>query len=144
MIINVALHFYSLFFLFFLLNRYGFHKVNKSPRGSKGGIENQLWEFSHPKFTRDRPDRLDDIKRKPIESDMTRRESGDIHAHLQLVQMQQSDMAKQIQNLQANLSEALLELSESRRKQAIQQHMMKNMMDFMKHQQNYQGIFLNF
>ncbi|OAD70908.1 heat shock factor-type transcription factor, partial [Phycomyces blakesleeanus NRRL 1555(-)] len=43
---------------------YGFHKVNKSPRGHRTLAENQIWEFSHPKFMRGRPDLLDEIKRK--------------------------------------------------------------------------------
>ncbi|OAD01031.1 heat shock factor-type transcription factor, partial [Mucor lusitanicus CBS 277.49] len=46
------------------LNMYGFHKVNKSPRGHRTLAENQIWEFSHPKFLRNRPDLLDEIKRK--------------------------------------------------------------------------------
>ncbi|KAI7899545.1 HSF-type DNA-binding-domain-containing protein, partial [Cokeromyces recurvatus] len=43
------------------LNMYGFHKINKSPRIL---AENQIWEFSHSKFIRDRIDLLDEIKRK--------------------------------------------------------------------------------
>lgn len=45
-------------------HRYGFHKINKTPRGQKGSIEAQSWEFSHPQFLHDRADLLDTIKRK--------------------------------------------------------------------------------
>ena len=47
--------------------RYGFHKVNKTPRGQKGSIESQAWEFSHPKFVRGGVELLDSIKRKATE-----------------------------------------------------------------------------
>ncbi|KAI8981822.1 HSF-type DNA-binding-domain-containing protein, partial [Mycotypha africana] len=47
-----------------LLNMYGFHKINKSPRGQRGNNENEIWEFSHPKFQHSRSDLLKDIKRK--------------------------------------------------------------------------------
>lgn len=48
---------------------YGFHKVNKTPRGQRGSIDQQSWEFTHPKFIRGRPDLLESIKRKTIETD---------------------------------------------------------------------------
>ncbi|RKP25260.1 HSF-type DNA-binding-domain-containing protein, partial [Syncephalis pseudoplumigaleata] len=51
------------------LNMYGFHKVNKSPRGHRTTAETQVWEFSHPKFMRNRPELLDDIRRKTMESE---------------------------------------------------------------------------
>ncbi|OAD07498.1 heat shock factor-type transcription factor, partial [Mucor lusitanicus CBS 277.49] len=47
-----------------LLNMYGFHKINKSPRGQRGNNENEIWEFSHPKFQHGRSDILKEIKRK--------------------------------------------------------------------------------
>ncbi|KAJ3109717.1 hypothetical protein HDU96_007147 [Phlyctochytrium bullatum] len=121
------------------LNMYGFHKVNKSPRGSRTLAENQVWEFSHPKFLRDRPDLLDEIKRKPMESEALRRETGDIQVQIQTMQLQQAEMAQQISTLHETLSQVLRQLNESQRKQQIQQMMMKNMMEFMKqhHQQQY-------
>ncbi|KAI9315598.1 heat shock transcription factor, partial [Dichotomocladium elegans] len=45
------------------LNMYGFHKVNRPPRGQRGS-ENQTFEFKHSQFQRDREDLLDTIKRK--------------------------------------------------------------------------------
>ncbi|ORZ25204.1 HSF-type DNA-binding-domain-containing protein, partial [Absidia repens] len=62
-----------------LLNMYGFHKISKSPRGQRA-TENEIWEFSHPKLIRGRPDLLKDIKRKAMDSEMVRRETGDIQA----------------------------------------------------------------
>src|SRR5271154_3686918 len=55
-----------------LINRYGFHKVNKTPRGYKVPAENQVWEFSHTKFIRHRPDLLDEIKRRQGDVDYIR------------------------------------------------------------------------
>ena len=114
--------------------RYGFHKVNKSPRGHRTLAENQIWEFSHPKFLRGRPDLLDDIKRKAMESETLRRETGDLHAHMAMMQVAQSDMMQQITHLQENFSEVVRELAETKRKQGVQQQMMKNILDYM-HQQ---------
>ncbi|KAK9707821.1 hypothetical protein K7432_009966 [Basidiobolus ranarum] len=113
------------------LNMYGFHKVNKSPRGHRTLAENQIWEFSHSKFLRGRPDLLDDIKRKSMESDTLRRETGDLNAHITMMQVAQSDMMQQIANLQQNLTEVFGELSETKRKQDIQQQMMKSMLGYM-------------
>ncbi|KAK9709492.1 hypothetical protein K7432_008999 [Basidiobolus ranarum] len=116
------------------LNMYGFHKVNKSPRGHRTLAENQIWEFSHPKFLRGRPDLLDDIKRKSMESETLRRETGDLHAHITMMQVAQSDMMQQLANLQQNLSEVVRELSDTKRKQDMQQQMMKNMFDYIQQQ----------
>ncbi|KAK0552137.1 hypothetical protein OC844_006481 [Tilletia horrida] len=75
------------------LNMYGFYKVNKIPRGSRqstgtgpGAPDGQIWEFSHPKFQRNRPDLLEEIKRRAIDSDAARMEGkGDapMSAHAQ-------------------------------------------------------------
>ncbi|KAG4098709.1 hypothetical protein H8356DRAFT_990670 [Neocallimastix lanati (nom. inval.)] len=50
------------------LNMYGFHKVNKSTPSTKGS-DNQVWEFFHPKFIRDKPHLIEEIKRKQIENE---------------------------------------------------------------------------
>ncbi|KAI9307800.1 HSF-type DNA-binding-domain-containing protein, partial [Cunninghamella echinulata] len=55
-----------------LLNMYGFHKINKSPRGQRSS-EKEIWEFSHPKFIRGHPELLKDIKRKAMDSELMRR-----------------------------------------------------------------------
>ncbi|KAG0165507.1 hypothetical protein DFQ30_008367 [Apophysomyces sp. BC1015] len=116
------------------LNMYGFHKINKSPRGHRTLAENQIWEFSHPKFLRNRPDLLDDIKRKAMDSDNSRRETGDLHAHVAMMQMSQSDMMQQIGHLFENFNEVVKELAETKQKQASQQQMMKNMMHYIMQQ----------
>ncbi|KAL1929681.1 hypothetical protein VTP01DRAFT_1819 [Rhizomucor pusillus] len=113
------------------LNMYGFHKVNKSPRGHRTLAENQIWEFSHPKFLRNRADLLDDIKRKAMESsDTVRREAGDLHAHMAMMQVAQSDMMQQIGHLFENFNQLVKELAETRRKQADQLQMMKDMAQY--------------
>ncbi|KAJ2854056.1 hypothetical protein FB639_006436, partial [Coemansia asiatica] len=92
------------------LNMYGFHKVNKSPRGHRTMAENQIWEFSHPKFIRDRPDLLEQIKRKTMESESLRREAGDLHANFVMLQVSHTDLVKRVHHLQENLSEVIREL----------------------------------
>ncbi|KAI8917485.1 HSF-type DNA-binding-domain-containing protein [Powellomyces hirtus] len=116
------------------LNMYGFHKVNKSPRGSRTGAENQIWEFSHLKFLRDRPHLLDDIKRKSVDSEAYRRESGDLNGQMQIMHLNQADMAQQIHRLEEQCADLAQQFAESQRKQAVQEQMMKNMMYFMKQQ----------
>jgi len=74
--------------------RYGFHKVNKTPRGYKMASENQVWEFSHTKFIRHRPDLLDEIKRRQGDVDFIR--EGDLSTHINLLQVQQNDIMKQV------------------------------------------------
>ncbi|KAG9298997.1 hypothetical protein G9A89_020310 [Geosiphon pyriformis] len=122
------------------LNMYGFHKVNKSPRGHRTLAENQIWEFSHPKFLRGRPDLLDDIKRKAMESETLRRETGDLHAHLAMMQVAQTDLLQQIAQLQENFQEVMRELTETKNKQNMQQQWMKGMWDFMQTQSSASSI----
>ncbi|OLE51105.1 MAG: hypothetical protein AUG51_24625 [Acidobacteria bacterium 13_1_20CM_3_53_8] len=77
-----------------MIPRYGFHKVNKTPRGYKIASENQVWEFSHTKFIRHRPDLLDEIKRRQGDVDFLR--EGDLSTHMSLMQVQQNDIMKQV------------------------------------------------
>ncbi|KAI8367675.1 HSF-type DNA-binding-domain-containing protein [Radiomyces spectabilis] len=116
------------------LNMYGFHKVNKSPRGHRTLAENQIWEFSHPKFLRGRADLLDEIKRKALDNDVVRRDTGDMNSHMTMMQVAHSEMMQQLGQLQENFSQVMKELSETRRRQAQQQYMLKSMMDFLAQQ----------
>ncbi|KAG0055529.1 hypothetical protein BGZ83_008274 [Gryganskiella cystojenkinii] len=116
------------------LNMYGFHKVNKSPRGHRTLAENQIWEFSHQKFLRGRVDLLDDIKRKAMESDSMRREGGDLPAHMAVLSAQQQEVHQQLNQLQGNFDEVVRELAETRRKQTAQQQLMKSMLDYIQKQ----------
>ncbi|KAF7728993.1 hypothetical protein EC973_005024 [Apophysomyces ossiformis] len=127
------------------LNMYGFHKVNKSPRGHRTLAENQIWEFSHPKFSRGRPDLLEEIKRKALDSDVVRKDNGDANSLMVSMKMAQSDMMQQLVHLQENFAQVVRELAETRRRQNAQQAMMKSMMEFMTKQ--YGALFppeLNF
>ncbi|KAI8341116.1 HSF-type DNA-binding-domain-containing protein [Chlamydoabsidia padenii] len=120
------------------LNMYGFHKVNKSPRGHRTLAENQIWEFSHQKFLRGRPELLDDIKRKAMEAtdNQQRQVNGDIQAHMNLIQSSQSDMMHQLTGLYENFNHVVKELQETRRKQEAQDHLLRNMMQYICHQNN--------
>ncbi|KAI9486238.1 MAG: HSF-type DNA-binding-domain-containing protein [Benjaminiella poitrasii] len=103
------------------LNMYGFHKINKSPRGQRGNNENEIWEFSHPKFQRGRPDILEDIKRKAMDSELLRRETGDIHASFAMVQLSQADLLQQFRVLQENFANLLQGFEELKKIQLQQQ-----------------------
>ncbi|KAG0348365.1 hypothetical protein BG005_011593 [Podila minutissima] len=116
------------------LNMYGFHKVNKSPRGHRTLAENQIWEFSHQKFLRGRQDLLDDIKRKAMESDSMRRDGGDLPAHMAVIQASQSELVQHVTQLQENFGEVVRELAETRRKQQAQQQLLKSMLEYMQKQ----------
>ncbi|SAL96345.1 hypothetical protein [Absidia glauca] len=120
------------------LNMYGFHKVNKSPRGHRTLAENQIWEFSHPKFMRDRHDLLDEIKRKALETDNSRRDSSDVGSHLSMMQMTQSDIVQQLGRLQENFDQVVQELAETKQRQTAQQELMKTMMEFLSQRQGAQ------
>ncbi|KAI7883413.1 hypothetical protein K492DRAFT_229584 [Lichtheimia hyalospora FSU 10163] len=112
------------------LNMYGFHKVNKSPRGHRTLAENQIWEFSHPRFLRDRPDLLDEIKRKTIDNDTTKnRDNRDLHSHMTVMQVNHSEMMQRINHLSENFNQLVKELEETRKKQESQEEVLRNMLD---------------
>ncbi|KAI7878946.1 hypothetical protein K492DRAFT_164322 [Lichtheimia hyalospora FSU 10163] len=113
------------------LNMYGFHKVNKSPRGHRALAENQIWEFSHPKFLRGRGDLLEEIKRKALDTDVVRRDQSDIGTHMAVMQVAQSDMMQQLAQLQQNFNELVRELQDTRKRQQAQQQTMKQLMNYM-------------
>ncbi|KAJ1735403.1 hypothetical protein LPJ61_000567 [Coemansia biformis] len=114
------------------LNMYGFHKFNKSPRGHRTMAENQIWEFSHPHFIRDRPDLLEQIKRKTMESESLRRETGDLNANFIMLQVSHTDLVKRVHHLQENLSEVIRELAETRKKQATQESIIRQLLQALK------------
>ncbi|CEP14950.1 hypothetical protein [Parasitella parasitica] len=115
------------------LNMYGFHKVNKSPRGHRTLAENQIWEFSHSRFLRDRPDLLDEIKRKTMESDTVRRET-DLHAHMAMLQVSQSDMLQQINQLYDTFSQIVKELHETKQKQEHHNNLVESVLSYITQQ----------
>lgn len=102
------------------LNMYGFHKINKSPRGQRGNNKNEIWEFSHTNFQRGRADLLEEIKRKSMESELLRRETGSIHASFAMVQLSQADLLQQFHVLQKNFAN-LLQSFEGMKKTQLQQ-----------------------
>ncbi|ORZ25923.1 HSF-type DNA-binding-domain-containing protein [Absidia repens] len=109
------------------LNMYGFHKINKSLRGQRGCNENEIWEFSHGKFQYGRPDLLEGIKRKAMDSELLRRETGDIHASFAMVQLSQSDLLQQFTILQDNFSNLLQSFEELKKTQLQQQIILRRL-----------------
>jgi uncharacterized protein YoxC len=128
--IPFALSLFFVIILYYSPIRYGFHKVNKSPRGHRTLAENQIWEFSHQKFLRGRQDLLDDIKRKAMESDAMRRDGADVSSHVTMLQSSQQDLAQQVTHLQANFGEVARELADTRRIQVAQQQLLKSLLDY--------------
>ncbi|KAI9299616.1 HSF-type DNA-binding-domain-containing protein, partial [Cunninghamella echinulata] len=114
------------------LNMYGFHKVNKSPRGHRTLAENQIWEFSHQKFLRNRPDLLDDIKRKAMEVDT--KSNGDMHTHMAMIQMSQTDIIQQMNHLYEKFNQVVKELTETKKKQSNQDYMIKQLLHYISQQ----------
>ena len=45
------------------------HAPPQTPRAQRTSADVQTWEFSHPKFLRNRPDLLEEIKRKALDPD---------------------------------------------------------------------------
>jgi hypothetical protein len=110
--------------------RYGFHKVNKSPRGHRTLAENQIWEFSHPKFVRERRDLLDQIKRKALEAESSKKDATDMNSQVIIMKSAQSDLLQQLSHLQDNYTYILNELMETKQRQDTQQMMMDDMMNY--------------
>lgn len=101
--------------------------------------ESQIWEFSHPKFIHGRPDLLKAIKRKAVDSDMARRENGDLHSRVALMQVSQSHMMQQLTCLQDEFAAVVRELTDVRRHQDMQQQMMETVMDYIARQEGGQS-----
>ncbi|CEG67196.1 hypothetical protein CU097_008562 [Rhizopus azygosporus] len=110
------------------LNMYGFHKVNKSPRGHRTLAENQIWEFSHPKFIKDRPDLLDEIKRKSIET--TNVNDKKDNTMMTMIQVSQSELMQRMTKLQQTYHQLKKELEETKYNQSRQLHLLKQIIDF--------------
>ncbi|CAO3689901.1 unnamed protein product [Umbelopsis ramanniana] len=113
------------------LNMYGFHKINKTPRNQKSMTKDQVWEFSHPQFLRGRPDLLDGIKRKAMDTDMYRREAGDMYGQISMLQVAQADIFKQLSQLQLTVSQLSQQLGQSLTAQGDQANLIKVMMETM-------------
>ncbi|KAH8553548.1 HSF-type DNA-binding-domain-containing protein [Umbelopsis sp. PMI_123] len=113
------------------LNMYGFHKINKTPRNQKTTSKDQVWEFYHPQFLRGRQDLLDGIKRKAMETDMYRRETGDMYGQISMLQSTQSDIFKQLTQLQVSVGQLSGQLAQSMKVQGDQASVIKEMMEVM-------------
>ncbi|KAK7006393.1 hypothetical protein R3P38DRAFT_2647046 [Favolaschia claudopus] len=51
------------------MNKHGFQRINRTPRDERIASDAQMWEFSHHKFLRGRPDLLNEVKGKIHEPD---------------------------------------------------------------------------
>lgn len=115
---------------------YAFQKTNKSPRGSRTSAENQIWEFSHPKFHRDHPELLDEIKRKISEADPLGKTQAGNNMAINQLQSQLTQVLSSVQSMQEQFTEVVRELNDVKRKSAIHQMMLKNVLQFLNKNMN--------
>ncbi|KAI7887027.1 hypothetical protein K492DRAFT_121781 [Lichtheimia hyalospora FSU 10163] len=117
-------------------HRYGFCKVNKSPRGHRSLVdERQVWEFSHSSFIRGRPELVDSIRRKTLDHNESKIADNQSMA---MLQVNHSNISQQIVQLQSNCNQVMQELAETRRRQDMHQKLMKDMMHFLMSQRGKQ------
>jgi hypothetical protein len=99
------------------------------------------------KFIKNRPDLLDEIKRKSLENNnesnsnnlsRSRMDFGDMTSHMAMMQVSQSEMVQQLNRLQDNFNQVIRELQETKTKQMNQQQILKNMMNFLASRHNGQ------
>ncbi|KAI9294960.1 winged helix DNA-binding domain-containing protein [Neoconidiobolus thromboides FSU 785] len=109
------------------LNMYGFHKVNRSPRGHRSDPAFQTWEFSHKLFVRDKLEQINDIKRTTNDADssMKNSPSPDIHSQVALMYSQQKEMVNTIHSMSNEILQLRRELSEANRVQQVQQQVIR-------------------
>ncbi|CAO3676348.1 unnamed protein product [Rhizopus stolonifer] len=104
------------------LNMYGFHKLNKSSR--RQGFE--VWEFCHPKFQKNCPNLLKEIKRKSMYTEVLRRENKKIYALVATMQLSQANLLYQLRMLQESHSNLLQNLEHLNKTQSEQQILLTN------------------
>lgn len=86
----------------------------KTPRSSHIGPEGQSWEFSHPLFHRDRPEQLNNIKRKIVEdSSAVSTRNVTLEAHTQELS-RLSEQIKELEGVKPRVEEQTKQLCELR------------------------------
>ncbi|GAA5803629.1 hypothetical protein HPULCUR_009112 [Helicostylum pulchrum] len=114
------------------LNMYDFHKIPHIQQGvliTIDNTENEVWEFSHANFKRDRPDLLVSIARKRNKDrnnaiDMETMELGSVVKEISIIKNHQANVTEELKNLQRDneklLKEALAaKVNYSRQQEAI-------------------------
>ncbi|KAL1925233.1 uncharacterized protein VTP21DRAFT_116 [Calcarisporiella thermophila] len=125
------------------LNMYGFHKVNKSNRnsGSSTKGDQEQWEFSHEKFQRDRPELVEEIRRKALDTTAPRRESdaSNLQTEVAGLKVFKGEVGQQMTQMRSNMNEVLHQLEETQRQLAMQQQIMRRLMDHLAKQYKHSG-----
>ncbi|KAI9260335.1 hypothetical protein EDC94DRAFT_520553, partial [Helicostylum pulchrum] len=114
------------------LNMYDFHKIPHIQQGvliTIDNTENEVWEFSHANFKRDRPDLLVSIARKRNKDrnnaiDMETMDLGSVVKEISIIKNHQANVTEELKNLQRDneklLKEALAaKVNYSRQQEAI-------------------------
>ena len=78
---------------------------------------------------RGRMDLLEDIKRKAMDSEMLRKEAGDMYGQISKLQMSQADIVQQLTTLQMCVNELRADLLDSRRAQQDQEKLVKGLIN---------------
>ncbi|KAJ9084863.1 hypothetical protein DSO57_1019641 [Entomophthora muscae] len=112
------------------LNMYGFHKINRSPRGHRTDPSYQSWEFSHPKFLRDQLELIREIRRTATEPDLNikaNNSGNESNIQFAFFQSQQQELLARVDALTSDLVQVKRELTESNRVLTIQQQVIRKL-----------------
>lgn len=85
-----------------------------------------MWEFCHPKFQKNRPNLLREIKRKSKYTEVLRRENKNIYALVTTMQLSQANLLHQLRMLQESYSNLLQNLEHLNKTQTEQQKLLTN------------------
>lgn len=78
---------------------------------------------------RGRMDLLEDIKRKAMDSEMLRKEAGDMYGQISTLRMSQADIVQQLTTLQMCVNQLRADLLDSRRAQQDQEKLVKGLIN---------------
>ncbi|KAI9142368.1 HSF-type DNA-binding-domain-containing protein [Paraphysoderma sedebokerense] len=95
------------------LNMYGFQKVTNGLNGRRTDSETGRCEFFHPCFLADRPDLLDQVKRRK-DNDYLSHDAGDLANAISMLHQKNAQLSGRIQMLENRLNLAIEDLYRQR------------------------------
>ncbi|GAA5809741.1 hypothetical protein MFLAVUS_003154 [Mucor flavus] len=121
------------------LNMYDFHKIPHIQQGvliTVDNTENELWEFSHTNFKKDRPDLLVSIARKRNKDrnnaiDMETMDLGSVVKEISIVKNHQTNISEELNNLKRDNQKLLKESLAARAHHSRQQETIAKILQFL-------------